>query len=202
VNEDKPFPATNAHPNTVQDSWTTKSLTHGLWKKGVPKLSVLWLSEPDSSQHETGPGSDVSIAALESVDKRLADVLKALEEKKARDTTDIFIVSDHGDRMPAFVAEKLAGEFLVGPKLLRPDGGRENRHQIALLAGLQRLSHGNQERPWLERHQFSGSHGGTVQREGSRGQVRQLVKQRSFAGSARCHDPEYRLPPIPYLMRL
>jgi arylsulfatase A-like enzyme len=30
------------------------------------------------------------------VDKRLADVLKALEEKKVRDKTDIFIVSDHG----------------------------------------------------------------------------------------------------------
>jgi predicted AlkP superfamily pyrophosphatase or phosphodiesterase len=96
VNDDKQFPGTNTHPNTAQDAWTTKALTHGLWKKGVPKLSVLWLSEPDSSQHETGPGSDTSISALESVDKRLADVLKALEEKKVRDKTDIFIVSDHG----------------------------------------------------------------------------------------------------------
>jgi predicted AlkP superfamily pyrophosphatase or phosphodiesterase len=96
LNDDKEFPATTTHPNTAADAWTTKSLTQGLWKHGVPKYTLLWLSEPDASQHETGPGSDTSLSALESSDKNLEKVLKALEEKKVREKTDIFIVSDHG----------------------------------------------------------------------------------------------------------
>ena len=96
VNDDKPFPTTTTHPNTSADAWTTKALTHGLWRKGVPKYTLLWLSEPDASQHETGPGSPTSLAALESSDKNLAEVLKTLNEKKVRDKTDVFVVSDHG----------------------------------------------------------------------------------------------------------
>src|SRR5256714_12957359 len=96
LNDDKEFPTNSVHPNTAADAWTTKSLTQGLWKKGVPKYTLLWLSEPDASQHETGPGSDTSLAALESSDKNLARVFKALEEKKLEDKTDVFVVSDHG----------------------------------------------------------------------------------------------------------
>jgi arylsulfatase A-like enzyme len=96
LNDDKDFPTNTDHPNITADGWTTKSLTQGLWKKGVPKYSLLWLSEPDASQHDTGPGSDTSLAAIESSDKNLEKVLKALDEKKIRDKTDVFVVSDHG----------------------------------------------------------------------------------------------------------
>jgi len=96
INDDKAFPTNVTYPNTAQDTWTTKSLTRVLWKKGVPKFSLLWLSEPDKSQHETGVGSDTAIAALDSSDQRLNDVVKVLEEKKLLEKTDIFVVSDHG----------------------------------------------------------------------------------------------------------
>jgi predicted AlkP superfamily pyrophosphatase or phosphodiesterase len=95
VNDNKKFP-TNSTPNSGRDEWTTKGLTQVLWKKGVPKYSVLWLSEPDASQHANSPGSDNAIGAIESSDKRLGSVLRALDEKKVRDKTDILIVSDHG----------------------------------------------------------------------------------------------------------
>ncbi len=95
ANGDRKFP-TNTTPNTGRDEWTVKGLTQVLWKKEVPKFTVLWLSEPDASQHAASPGSDTALAALESSDKRLASVLKTLEEKKVRDKTDIMIVSDHG----------------------------------------------------------------------------------------------------------
>jgi arylsulfatase A-like enzyme len=96
VNEDKQFPGTTTYPNTAVDAWTTKALVDGLWKKEVPKFSVLWLSEPDASQHETGVGSDTALGAIASSDKNLATVLTALEKKKLRATTDILVVSDHG----------------------------------------------------------------------------------------------------------
>jgi arylsulfatase A-like enzyme len=96
VNEDKHFPTTGTVPNTAQDAWTTRALTHGLWKKGVPRYTVLWLSEPDASQHDSGPGSPNALAALESSDKNLSSVLKMLEEKKLLEKSDVLVVSDHG----------------------------------------------------------------------------------------------------------
>ena len=96
VNDDKAFPATTSYPNTAIDNWTTKALVDGLWKKGVPKYTVLWLSEPDASQHETGVGSETALAGIASSDKKLKEVLDSLEKKKLRDKTDVFVVSDHG----------------------------------------------------------------------------------------------------------
>ncbi|HZJ15745.1 MAG TPA: alkaline phosphatase family protein [Chthoniobacteraceae bacterium] len=95
VNEDKGFPAA-AIPNTGQDQWTTRSLVRSLWKDGVPKYSLLWLSDPDKSQHDAGVGSANALAGIESSDKNLAEVIKALRDKGVYDKTDIFIVSDHG----------------------------------------------------------------------------------------------------------
>jgi len=79
-----------------KDSWTTKALTDVFWKNGVPAFSLLWLSEPDGTQHETAPGSEAARAAIKSSDDSLAAVLAALDRQRTRSTTDVFVVSDHG----------------------------------------------------------------------------------------------------------
>lgn len=94
-NDHKTFPGYTI-PNRDRDQWTTKALTKALWKKGVPKYSLLWLSEPDASQHDSGPGSSNALAAIDSSDKQLGEIFKALDERKLRDQTDIMVVSDHG----------------------------------------------------------------------------------------------------------
>lgn len=94
-NDNKTFPGATI-PNRDRDQWTTKALTKVLWKKGVPKYSLLWLSEPDASQHDSGPGSTNALGALDSSDKQLGEIFKALDERKVRDQTDIIVVSDHG----------------------------------------------------------------------------------------------------------
>src|SRR5207302_715605 len=90
------FPAMLEISNTTQDAWTTRALTEVLWKNGVPKFSLLWLSEPDFSQHRAAPGSGPALAARKSSDAQLATVLAALEARGVADSTDIFVVSDHG----------------------------------------------------------------------------------------------------------
>lgn len=90
-----PYPAEEL-PCAAQDKWTTRALTESLWKDGVPEFSVLWMGDPDRSQHATEPGSTKALAAIKSADANLAVVLKALEAKGARETTDLFIASDHG----------------------------------------------------------------------------------------------------------
>ena len=90
------FPkATESDDKTARDEWTTRALIGPLWQDGVPPFSLLWLSEPDSSQHATGPGSAQSLAAIKSSDNNLGLVLADLERRGLRTTTDVFVVSDH-----------------------------------------------------------------------------------------------------------
>jgi arylsulfatase A-like enzyme len=79
-----------------QDLWTTQALTDCFWKDSVPALSVLWLGEPDLTQHASAPGSSAAIAAIKSSDENLAAVLSALDQRDAHGRTDVFVVSDHG----------------------------------------------------------------------------------------------------------
>ena len=95
VNDDKNWPS-NAIPNTAQDNWTTRSLLRALWKKNLPKYTLLWLSDPDKSQHDVGVGAPNALAGIESSDKNLGEVIKALKERGIYDKTDIMVVSDHG----------------------------------------------------------------------------------------------------------
>ncbi len=127
VNDDKAFPTNVTYPNTAQDTWTTKAFTRVLWRKGVPKFSLLWLSEPDKTQHETGVGSEKAVAALDGSDHRLKEVIDALEEKKVREKTDIFVVSDHGfstiDRGPDLVEVLKKAGFSATKKFENPEPG-------------------------------------------------------------------------------
>jgi len=87
-----PFP-----PARLQkDRWTTKAVTDFVWKDGVPTFTVLWLGEPDLTQHETAPGAPSALAAIKSSDENLAAVLSGLDQQGVRKTTDVFVVSDHG----------------------------------------------------------------------------------------------------------
>lgn len=82
-------------PKRGRDLWTTQALIGPLWEKGLPSFSVLWLSEPDYSQHETGPGSPTALEAIRSSDENLGRVLAALERHGWREQTDVMVVSDH-----------------------------------------------------------------------------------------------------------
>ncbi len=79
-----------------QNAYATRALIDILWRDGVPAFSLLWMSEPDLTQHENSPGAEVSMAAVRSSDRNLATLLEALSKKHARETTDILVVSDHG----------------------------------------------------------------------------------------------------------
>src|SRR4029078_8598034 len=85
-----PFP--KAH--VEHDVWTTSALIDVLWKEGVPPFSMLWLGEPDLTQHETAPGAPEAVRAIRQSDANLRRILEALEHLKARQSTDLFLVAD------------------------------------------------------------------------------------------------------------
>ena len=62
-------------PNMRQDEATTQALIGAMWDKGVPAFSLLWLSEPDATQHNTGPGSAKALKALKGSDDNLAPTI-------------------------------------------------------------------------------------------------------------------------------
>lgn len=109
------------------DDWTTRALVHGLWTNGLPKYTLLWLSEPDASQHASGVGSPNAEAALEESDRNLGVVLKALRDKGVLDRTDILIMSDHGfstvERGPDVARALKRAGFIAGKKFDNPDAG-------------------------------------------------------------------------------
>jgi arylsulfatase A-like enzyme len=83
-------------PNSRQDEATTQALIGPMWDKDIPTFSLLWLSEPDNTQHVTGLGSATSLKAIKGSDDNLARVLKELAARGVRDKTDVFVISDHG----------------------------------------------------------------------------------------------------------
>ena len=85
------------HATTAQrNDFATRALTEFFWRDGVSDFSLLWLSEPDLSEHNHAPGSPDALAAIKAVDGDLSMVLSTLEKKRARDSTDVLVVSDHG----------------------------------------------------------------------------------------------------------
>ncbi len=90
------FPGFPIYNSAQRDSWTTSALTNDLWAREIPAFSILWLGEPDLTQHETAPGSPAALAAVRASDTNLGHVLEALDEKGARAKTDVLVVSDHG----------------------------------------------------------------------------------------------------------
>ena len=82
--------------NTAQNLWTTRALLEHLWKNGVPKYSVLWLGDPDFTQHLTSPGHPAALDAIRDSDTHLGMMLAELQKHGVREKTDVFLVSDHG----------------------------------------------------------------------------------------------------------
>jgi arylsulfatase A-like enzyme len=111
------FPPVPADQDKVaRDAWTTGALLRELWRDAVPPYTLLWLAEPDFSQHATGPGSAQSLAAIRSSDENLGRVLAELDRRGLRDTTDVFVVSDHGFSTVAWKVDVAVELSLAGFK--------------------------------------------------------------------------------------
>lgn len=91
-----PFLVAPGVSSARRNEYATRALADVLWRENVPDFSFLWLSEPDLSEHNNAPGSPEALAAIKASDDDLAALLRALEQKHARETTDVLVVSDHG----------------------------------------------------------------------------------------------------------
>lgn len=84
-----PQPGTN-------DDTTRTHLAAFLFKKYKPNLLLVHLAELDEAEHEHGPKSAEASSALERADASIGELLAAVKLAGLEDSTDVFIVSDHG----------------------------------------------------------------------------------------------------------
>ncbi len=61
-----------------------------------PAVSLLWFSEPDSSQHAHGVGSEEAVRAIREADRQFGRVLAWLDEHGLSSDTNVLVASDHG----------------------------------------------------------------------------------------------------------
>ncbi|MEO8401505.1 MAG: alkaline phosphatase family protein [Gammaproteobacteria bacterium] len=64
-------------------------------QKKLPQLSVVWMRNPDTTEHNYGPGTSNYHDALQSNDELLGLLLSTLKDNNLDKHTDIIFVSDH-----------------------------------------------------------------------------------------------------------
>ncbi len=190
-----PVPEERGRSKLERARWATEVLVDVLLDDPANQVMVLWLSEPDSSQHFYGLGSPEAGEALRVVDGCIARVLEALEDRGFADDTDLFLVSDHGHSSvkahrslgeylgPAHEHLKLNSRFMaVGDAIYSPPGTVPSEPDLTALASWLNAQ------PWCDVVFASdASVPGTVALEAVQG-VCSLGRQPLFAVSAAWSD--------------
>ena len=65
-------------------------------EKHKPNLLLVHLEDVDDTEHGSGPDSPQTAAALEKVDAHVGEILAEVKRAGIEETTDVFVVSDHG----------------------------------------------------------------------------------------------------------
>ena len=78
------------------NSWMMKVYLDVILPKHRPDLSVVWLRNPDTTQHLYGVGSPEFHLALKAQDELLGQLEARLQQLGMAQDTDIIVVSDHG----------------------------------------------------------------------------------------------------------
>jgi arylsulfatase A-like enzyme len=83
-------------PSTEDNAYLMRAFTEVLLPRFHPALAVVWLRNPDSTEHTYGPGTAAYRDALYRQDALLGQLRAALDGLGLSADTDILVVSDHG----------------------------------------------------------------------------------------------------------
>jgi predicted AlkP superfamily pyrophosphatase or phosphodiesterase len=90
-----PAPARRT-PNLDANRYVVRAYTDILLPDPDMAVCVLWLTEPDHSQHVCGLGSAEARQAFQDNDLLVAEIVAAIERRGEAGCTDVIVVSDHG----------------------------------------------------------------------------------------------------------
>jgi arylsulfatase A-like enzyme len=83
-------------PYKVANEYLVNAYLENVLPQKRPRLTVLWLRDPDSTQHAYGIGTVNWHDALKANDRFLGQLVAKLEALGSKDATDVIVVSDHG----------------------------------------------------------------------------------------------------------
>lgn len=83
-------------PPTAANAWMMKVYLDEVLPRHKPDLSVVWMRNPDTTQHIYGVGAPEFHLALQAQDALLGQLEAKLRELGMAEDTDIIVVSDHG----------------------------------------------------------------------------------------------------------
>lgn len=83
-------------PPTAANAWMMSVFLDEVLPRHKPDISVVWLRNPDTTQHLYGVGSPEFHLALQAQDALLGKLEAKLRDLGMADNTNIIVVSDHG----------------------------------------------------------------------------------------------------------
>jgi arylsulfatase A-like enzyme len=85
-----------AAPNWARNRWAVDALLEVGWPEVDPAVTVLWLSDPDTTAHQHGIGHSRTSEALFYLDAEIDRIQSRLAAQGLLETTNIWVTSDHG----------------------------------------------------------------------------------------------------------
>lgn len=86
----------DASPNTLRNRRAVDAYLRIGLDQVRPDVTLMWLSDPDHTQHANGVGEPVTLEAIRLVDAEIGRIVAALAAKGLQDKLNIFVTSDHG----------------------------------------------------------------------------------------------------------
>lgn len=83
-------------PNHARNRWVVDAFFEVGLPEVDPTVTVMWLSDPDTTAHQHGVGHPTTVEALFRLDAEIQRISDGLAAAGLVDTTNIWITSDHG----------------------------------------------------------------------------------------------------------
>ena len=89
-------PPAEGHPNDARNSRAVNAFLKIGLPSVDPAVTVMWLSDPDTTAHALGMGHPTTIEALRRLDREVLHVQEGLRAAGLFDVYNIWVTSDHG----------------------------------------------------------------------------------------------------------
>ena len=89
-------PPPAAMPNRDRNRYIVDALLEVGLGRVDPAVTIIWLSDPDTTAHANGIGHPLSVAALRDVDEEIGRIQLGLHAAELLDRFNIWVTSDHG----------------------------------------------------------------------------------------------------------
>ena len=85
-----------ATPNHARNRWVVDAFLEVALPEIDPTVTVLWLSDPDTTAHQHGIGHPLTVEALFRLDAEIQRLQDGLAAAGLAETTNVWVTSDHG----------------------------------------------------------------------------------------------------------